>query len=102
MLASNLGVAGVLPTIGGVLPGTIAPGIASSGIYPGVGTIGAPVVGASGVYGAPIATTNQFYTQGYNEGLFGCNSCPWWLWLILFILVIGGFVASLASWFGGS
>lgn len=98
MLTNNFGVAGVVPTTtyaAGVVPTTVG--------YSGVGYsgVGAPVLGSSGVYGgAPIATTNQFYNQPY-QGLFGLG-CPWWVWLIFAIILIGGFIASLGSWCGGS
>lgn len=87
MLASNFGVNQ------GIVPGAVVPG---------VGVVGAPGLQASGVYGgAPVATTNQFYTQGYNQGLFGCNNCPWWLWLIIGFIVIGSLIGVLAALFGG-
>ena len=69
---------GVLPGAQGIVPGVgvggIVPGVGTSGVYGG-GIVGAPI-GASGVYGgAPVATTNQFYTQAYDQNLFNLLSC---------------------------
>ena len=80
---------------GGVVPGAVG----YNGLQGNV--IGAPL-GASGVYGGvPIGTTNQFYTQGYNQGLFGCNSCPWWVWLIIGFVLIASLIGLLAAFFCG-
>jgi hypothetical protein len=88
----------VLPTTG--FTSGIVPGVATSGVI-GAGGIGAAPIGG-GIYGAPVGTTNQFYTQAYDQGLFSCNSCPWWLWLIIALLLIAGLVGGLASAFGDS
>ena len=37
----------------------------------------------------------------YNQGPCDCNYCPWWLWLILSLLVIGALIAGLFAAFGG-
>jgi hypothetical protein len=85
----------VLPTAG--FTGGVVPGVVNSGVIGG-GIGGVPV--GSGVYGASVGTTNQFYTQAYDQGLFSCNSCPWWAWLIIALLLLAGLVGGLASAFG--
>lgn len=95
MFTSNLGVApGAMAYPGGVAVG--APLAGGVGVVPGVG------MGGSVLPGTPMGTTNQFYTQGYNQGLFGCNNCPWWLWLIIGFLLIASLIGILACFFGGS
>lgn len=87
----------VLPTTG--YTGGVVPGVATNGVIGG-GVIGGAPIG-SGIYGAPaVGTTNQFYTQAYDQGLFSCNSCPWWAWLLIALLLIAGLVGGLVSAFG--
>lgn len=71
--------------VGGVVPG-------------GVGLSG--IAQPAGAYGN-IGTTNQFVPgYGYNQGCSNC--CPWWLWLILAALLLGGLIAGLITAFSGN
>lgn len=78
--------------IGATTPSGVTPVLATSTI------IGQPLVGG---YGG-VANTNQFIQGGYGYNQGFCGGCPWWVWPLVVLVLLGGLVAGLISAFQGN